>query len=87
LFRRCPADSRLACGLHTHRLWKSHTEPDSYSLGDSYSHSHADSYRHGEWYADSYSGTAANSVTASASDTGASTIADGGSERSPLISL
>jgi hypothetical protein len=76
-------------------VWQSHPEPDSYSFGYSFGYSYserhsygyADSYRYGEWFADSYPGTAANSVTASASDTGASTIADGGSKRSLLISL
>ena len=46
LLRRNP-DIRRACGLHTHRLWQSHADPDgesdcdSHGYGDSYSYSHS----------------------------------------------
>ena len=69
-------------------LWQSHADPD----GDSYSHAtatatprYADSYSHGHGYgnryADSYCGTASNSDTAAAADTGASPVGRSGSEK------
>jgi hypothetical protein len=45
LLRNHP-DTRRACGLHTHRLWQSHADPDgesdcdSHGYGDSYSYSY-----------------------------------------------
>ena len=55
------ADTRPACGLHTHRLWQSHADPDR----DGYSYSYSDSDSNGDAYADSdYSDTQATSDTA-----------------------
>ena len=45
LLRRNP-DIRRACGLHTHRLWQSHADPDGESDGNSYRHSDDNSYSH-----------------------------------------
>ena len=47
LLRRNP-DTRRACGLHTHRLWQSHADPDGDTNGDgnSYRHSDDNSYCH-----------------------------------------
>jgi hypothetical protein len=63
-------------------LWReSHADGDSYSHRDG--HGHPDSYSHcyGNRYRDSYYGTASNSVTAAAANTGASPVGRSGSER------
>ena len=59
------ADTRLACGLHTHKLWKSHADPNgdtdgngygyAYCNPDSYAHANADSYSHSYRYHYRYS--------------------------------
>jgi hypothetical protein len=80
------ADTWPACGLHTHRLWwwQSHADRDGYS--NSYSHRDSDgygysySYSNGDSNGDSYWGTASNSVTAAAANTGASPLACSGTE-------
>jgi hypothetical protein len=67
---RSHAGPRRACELHTHRVWQSLADPD----GDS--NSYGDSYRHGYGnpYGDSNCGTASNSDTAAAANTGASPL-------------
>ena len=59
------ADTRSACGLHTHKLWQSHADPDgdtdgygygnSYCNPDSYSHANANSYCYSYRYSYSHS--------------------------------
>ena len=57
MFGSC-ADTRSACGLHTHKLWQSHADPDgdtdgygnSYCNPDSYSHANANSYCYSHSY-------------------------------------
>jgi hypothetical protein len=54
------ADNRPACGLHTHKLWQSHADPNgdtdgnSHSDTNTYSHSHSHSYSNSYAYTDSY---------------------------------
>ena len=68
MFGSC-ADTRSACGLHTHKLWQSHADPNGYGNAycnpngygnaycnpDSYSHANANSYCYSYRYSYSHS--------------------------------
>jgi len=85
--QRTHADTRPACGLRSHDLWRSNadsdSDSDSYSNGDCNCHRYSYSYDfgYGKRYADSYCGTTSNSVTAAATNPGASPVGRSGSEK------
>jgi hypothetical protein len=73
------SDTRPACGLHTHELWESYTDPD----GDSYSDGYSCSYGYGYGYShrnancDIYSTATLNSNTTASSHAAASPVSNG----------
>ena len=48
------ADARLACELHTHRVWQSHADPDCHAYGHANTDAHADSHNCGNAYCNAY---------------------------------
>ena len=64
------ADTRRACGLHTHRVWQSHADPDGdpdgdcdcygYGYSDGYSYSDGNGYGYGYGDAHAYTDTNAH---------------------------
>ena len=68
-------DTRRACGLHSHGLWESYTDPDGDSYGNSYSNADSYSNAHGDSSAKVYADAQA------APNTAASPVARTGSEK------
>ena len=54
LLRSSDADTRLACELHTHRVWQSHADANGESDCDSHSYCNCLAYGHSYSYTDSY---------------------------------
>ena len=69
-------DTRRACGLHSHGLWESYTDPDGDSYGNSYSN--ADSYGYGNCdrtaAANAHAKAAGHATTTSVARTGSEKI-------------
>jgi len=67
--RRSDADTRTACGLHTHKLWESHADPDGDSNcnTDGNGDGNGDDYAEADTYAKACSNTAATPDAAAAS--------------------